>query len=167
MRLLKFFGMVSLGNKILWYEMDKVYQEYRDFARQELNDGYERHPIISGLAEVGGAAISPVKIHTPRGYIGSLGSRVSAPADIAKSRWINSIGTGVINGAGYTNENNPYEYGKNIGMSAITNTSGTAVGNKLFGKGNEMYRFGRTMMNIGAQSFPYGYKYFRNAEEDE
>ena len=52
-------------------------------------------------------------------------------------------------------------------MSAITNTSGTAVGNKLFGKGNEMYRFGRTMMNIGAQSFPYGYKYFRNAEEDE
>lgn len=24
------------------------YQEYRDFARQKLQDGYERHPIISG-----------------------------------------------------------------------------------------------------------------------
>ena len=26
---------------------NKGYQEYRDYARQELNDGYERHPGIS------------------------------------------------------------------------------------------------------------------------
>ena len=53
--------MVSLGSKILWYEMNKGYQEYRDFARQELNDGYQRNPIISGLAEFGGALASPIK----------------------------------------------------------------------------------------------------------
>ena len=134
---------------------------------QQLRNGYERHPIISGLAEVGGAAISPVKIHTPRGYIGSLGSGVSAPADIAKSRWINSIGTGVINGAGYTNENNPYEYGKNITMGIGTNALGTIGGNKLFGSYNEMYRFGRGAMNAGTQAIPNGYNYFRKKNKDE
>ena len=135
--------------------------------KQHFRHGYERNPTISGLAEVGGAAISPIKIHTPRGYIGSLGSRISAPADIAKSRWINSIGTGVINGTGYTNENNPYEYGKNIGISAITNAGGTVLGNSMFGRGNEMYRVGRGTMNAITQAIPYGCEYYRKKNEDE
>ena len=53
------------------------YQEYRDASRQELNDGYVRNPVVSGLAEVAGAVMSPIKIHSPRGYTGSLGSIVS------------------------------------------------------------------------------------------
>ena len=48
------------------------YQEYRDASRQELNDGYARNPLISGLAEVAGAVMSPIKIHSPRGYTGNI-----------------------------------------------------------------------------------------------
>ncbi|MBR1904821.1 MAG: hypothetical protein IJ824_06580 [Alphaproteobacteria bacterium] len=48
------------------------YQEYRDASRQELNDGYVRNPVLSGLAEIGGAVMSPIKIHTPRGYTGNI-----------------------------------------------------------------------------------------------
>ena len=146
---------------------NKGYTEYRDYARQKLNDGYERNQGISAGSEIIGSAISTVKVHTPHSYTGSLGNRISTSADIAKSRFINSVGTGAINGAGYTNENNPAEYSRNITMGTITNLGGTVVGNQLFGKGNNMYRFGRTMMNIGTQSIPYRYNYFRKKHEDE
>ncbi len=119
---------------------------------QELNDGYARNPLVSGLAEVAGAVMSPIKIHTPRGYTGSLGGVVSHSADIAKSRMINTIGTGVINGAGYTNDNTLGNYAQNIASSTLTNIGGTVLGNKMFGSGNNMYQFGRGVMNIGAQT---------------
>ncbi|MBR3501455.1 MAG: hypothetical protein IKO06_00955, partial [Alphaproteobacteria bacterium] len=147
---------------------NKGYAEYRDFARQELNNGYQRNPAISTGSEIIGSAMSPVKIHTPRGYTGStLGNFISHPEDIARSRWINTIGTGTINGAGYTNDNNPAEYGENIIKSTMTNVSGTILGNKMFGKGNDMYKLGRGTMNAFTQSTPYGYNYFRKKDEDE
>ena len=143
------------------------YTEYRDFARQELNDGYERNPMISAGSEIVGSVISPVKIHTPHGYVGILGKKISTPAEIARSRLINSIGTGVVNGAGYTNENNPLEYGKNIVMSTIANAGGTLLGNKLFGKGNDMYRFGRGVMNGFTSSSPYVYDLYQRRNNEE
>ena len=39
---------------------NKGYQEYRDFARQELQNGYERNPAISAGSEIIGSAISPI-----------------------------------------------------------------------------------------------------------
>ena len=80
---------------------------------------------------------------------------------------INTVGIGVINGAGYTNDNNPWEYGKNIVNSTITNVGGTVLGNKMFGSGNNMYKFGRGVMNTMTQTIPYGYNYFRKKNEND
>jgi hypothetical protein len=144
---------------------NKGYTEYRDFARQELDDGYQRNPVISAGSEIIGSAMAPIKIHTPRGYTGSLGGIVSHSSDIAKSRMINTIGTGVINGAGYTNDNTLGNYAQNIGMSTITNIGGTALGNRLFGSGNNMYKFGRGTMNGIIQTLPYAINYLENKNE--
>lgn len=143
------------------------YREYRDYARQELNDGYQRNPAISAGAEVVGATMSPITPFKAKGFTGSLGKVISHPEDIARARWLNTVATGVANGAGYTNQNTLDEYAKNIGMSIGTNVGGTAFGNKLFGSGNDMYRLGRGAMNSAIQSMPYGYNYFRKKDEDE
>lgn len=37
---------------------------------QELNDGYQRNPIVFSVLGITGSALAPIKIHTPRGYIG-------------------------------------------------------------------------------------------------
>ena len=151
----------------MWYEMNKGYQEYRDFARHELQNGYERNPAISVGSEIIGSAISPIAPFKARGYTGSLGKTISHPEDIARTRQLNTIGTGVINGVGYTNENTPKEYTKNIIGSTIKNAGGTMLGNKLFGSSNNMYRVGRGVMNSTVQSIPYGYDYFRNKNKDD
>lgn len=134
--------------------------------RQELNDGYQRNPTISAGAEIVGAAISPITPFKAKGFTGSLGKVISHPEDIARTRQLNTIGTGIINGVGYTNENTPREYTKNIIGSTITNAGGTMLGNKLFGSSNNMYRVGRGIMNSTMQSIPYGYDYFRNKNKD-
>ncbi len=147
---------------------NKGYQEYRDYARQELQDGYQRNPAISTGAEVVGAAISPVIPFKARGIPGeTFGKIIAHPEDIARARWLNTVATGVANGAGYTNQNTLDEYAKNVGMSIGTNVGGTAFGNKLFGSGNDMYRLGRGAMNSAMQSMPYGFNYFRKKDEDE
>ncbi|MBP5215766.1 MAG: hypothetical protein J6039_04335 [Alphaproteobacteria bacterium] len=137
---------------------NKGYQEYRDFARQELQDGYERNPTISSGAEVVGAAMSPITPFKAKGYTSAtLGKFISHPEDIARARWLNSLATGAINGAGYTNRNSLSEYGMNIATGIGTNYLGTSLGNGLFGSGNNMYRFGRGTMNAFADSVPYTY----------
>jgi len=147
---------------------NKGYTEYRDFARQELNNGYQRNPAISTGSEIIGSAISPVKVHTPRGYTGStLGNFIPHPEDIARSRWINTVGTGTINGAGYTNDNTPEDYITNISNSIGMNFLGTSLGNKAFGAKNDIHQFGRGFMNAGAQAVPYVKNYFKKKEEDE
>ena len=147
---------------------NKGYQEYRDFARQELQDGYERNPVVSAVSEIGGAVISPITPFKSRGYTGAtLGKVISHPEDIAKARWLNTAATGVVNGAGYANQNTMGEYAKNIAMSVGANTIGNQIGNWTFGSGNNMYRTGRTMMNSAVQSIPYGYNYLRKKDEYE
>ena len=141
---------------------DKGYQEYRDFAHQELQDGYQRNPAISAGAEVVGATMSPITPFKAKGFTGSLGKVISHPEDIARARRLNTVATGVANGAGYTNQNTLDEYAKNIAMSIGTNAGGTAFGNKLFGSGNDMYRLGRGAMNVGAQITPYVYNYIED-----
>lgn len=145
---------------------NRSYVKHRDAVRQELEDGYQRNPVISGLAEIGGALVSPIKIHTPRGYIGSLGNKISTSADIAKSRFINSVGTGVINGIGSTDENTFDNYAKNIGMSVGTNYLGTRLGDKIYGGGNEMYRIGRVVMNGATNSVPYTYNLYQRRKDE-
>ena len=147
---------------------NKGYQEYRDYARQELQDGYQHNPAISAGAEVVGAAISPVIPFRAKGIPGeTFGKIIAHPEDIARARWLNTVAAGIANGAGYTNQNTLDEYAKNVGISTITNAGGTALGNRLFGSGNNMYRTGRTMMNGATQSIPHGYNYFRKEEDDE
>jgi hypothetical protein len=82
------------------------YQEYRDASRQELNDGYVRNPVLSGLAEIGGALASPIKP-----FSGMTGAATN----------------GVIGGVGMTDTNNPAEYALNIGL----NTAGSVAGEKF------------------------------------
>ena len=130
---------------------------------QELQDGYQRNPAISAGAEVVGAVASPIKPFKTKGYFDkSWGKFVAHPEDIAQARWLNTVGTGVINGVGYTNQNTPEEYAKNIGMSVGANMLGTAIGNRMFGSGNNMYRVGRGVMNTGSQSAPYIYNYIED-----
>lgn len=40
--------------------MNNGYQEYRDYARQELQNGYEYSPTISAGAEIIGSTMSPI-----------------------------------------------------------------------------------------------------------
>ena len=129
--------------------------------RQELNDGYQRNPTISAGAEIVGAAISPITPFKAKVFTGSLGKVISHPEDIAHTRWLNTVATGVVNGAGYTNQNTLGEYAKNIAMSIGTNAMGTALGNKAFGKYNDMYRAGRGTMNGMSASIPYTYDLYQ------
>ena len=122
-------------------------QEYRDYARQELQDGYQRNPAISAGAEVVGAVASPIKPFKTKGYFDkSWGKFVAHPEDIAQARWLNTVGTGVINGVGYTNQNTPEEYAKNIGISTIGNFTGNKIKNRLFGV-NDMYKKSRAIID--------------------
>ena len=129
--------------------------------RQELNDGYQRNPTISAGAEIVGATISPITPFKAKGFTGSLGKVISHPEDIVRTRWLNTVATGVANGAGYTNQNTLGEYAKNIAMSIGTNAMGTALGNKAFGKYNDMYRAGRGTMNGMSASIPYTYDLYQ------
>ena len=76
------------------------------------------------------------------------------------------IGTGVVNGAGYTNENTLEGY-MNVAKSVGGNYLGTFLGNKLFGKGNDMYRFGRGVMNGFTSSSPYVYDLYQRRNNEE
>lgn len=141
---------------------NKGYQEYRDFARQELQDGYQRNPVVSTVAEIGGAVISPVTPFRARGIRGeTFGKIISHPKDIARTGWLNTVATGVVNGTGYTNQNSLGDYAENIAMSIGTNAIGNQLGNWAFGSGNNMYRAGRGTMNGIAASFPYGYDLYQ------
>lgn len=145
-----------------------IKQEYRDYARQELQDGHQRNPAISAGAEVVGAVASPIKPFKTKEYLDkSWGKFVAHPEDIAKARWLNTVGTGVINGVGYTDQNTPEEYAKNIGMSTIANVGGTLLGNKFFGSGNNMYRAGRGAMNSISNSVPYTYDIYQRRKNGE
>ena len=95
------------------------YTEYRDFARQELNDGYERNPIVSGLAEVGGALVSPIKP-----FSGMTGA----------------VANGVIGGVGMTDTNSPAEYAINIGLNTAGSIAGEKFGNILENKTNNLLK---------------------------
>lgn len=97
----------------------KGYSEYRDFARQELNDGYKRNPVISGLAEVGGALISPIKL-----FSGTTGA----------------VANGVVGGVGMTDTNNPAEYAINIGLNTAGSVAGEKFGNVLENKTNNLLK---------------------------
>ena len=118
---------------------NKGYTEYRDFARQELQDGYQRNSTISILSEVGGALASPIKPF--KGIIGATAN-------------------GVIGGVGMTDTNNPAEYAINIGL----NTAGSIVGEKfgsilgdrmksVFGKNSKNLSFGATNLSKPARVF--------------
>ena len=98
---------------------NKGYTEYRDFARQELNNGYQRNPVVSGLAEVGGALASPIK-----------------PFSGMKS----AVTNGVIGGMGITETNNPAEYAINIGLNTAGSVAGEKVGNILENKTNNFLK---------------------------
>lgn len=143
------------------------YQDYRDASRKELKDAYQRNPIVATVAELRGIASVP-KFAKVAGYVGTtLGKRISHPEDISRARWLDTIGTGIVNGIGITDNNTPQEYTKNISMSVGTNVAGTALGNRLFGNGNNMYRFGRGIMNGTTNSIPHVYDWYQGRRDDE
>ena len=105
---------------------NKGYQEYRDFARQELDDGSNRHPVISGGAEIAGSLISPVKMKGVKG----------------------AAGVGIIGGAGMTDENTIGEYATNIGL----NTAGSIAGEKFGGMLGNKYGDRLKFMSFGLRN---------------
>ena len=107
------------------------YQEYRDFARQELNDGYQRNPTISGLAEVGGALASPIKP-----FSGMTGA----------------VANGVIGGVGMTDTNTPAEYAVNIGLNTMGSMAGEKFGSILGDKAKNL-SFGFSNLSKSARIF--------------
>ena len=116
---------------------NKGYQEYRDFARQELQDGYQRNSTISSLSEVGGALASPIKPF--KGMIGATAN-------------------GVIGGVGMTDTNNPAEYAINIGLNTAGSIAGEKFGSILgdrmksvFGKNSKNLSFGATNLSKPAR----------------
>lgn len=144
---------------------NKGYRDYRNFARNELAAGYQRHPYISGGTEILGAGISPIKVHNPSGVTGrTLGNFVAHPSNIARSRQINAFGTALINGIGSSDNNTLAEYGWNTGIGYLGNYIGNDVGNYLWGSGNMMYPVGRSAMNAGAQYFS---KLWKNEDDEE
>lgn len=143
------------------------YQKYHDYAQQKLQNGYERNPKISSIAELGGNIVSPIKLFKPKENIGSLGKFVAHPEEFARARWRNSIGTGIIEGAGNTEGKSLGEYAENIGMGVLTNAADTKLGNKLFGSRNNMYQLGRGIINGSMEAIPMTYSYFKREDEDE
>ena len=107
------------------------YQEYRDFARQELDDGYQRNPVVSGLAEVGGALVSPIKP-----FSGMSGA----------------VTNGIIGGIGMTDTNNPTEYAINIGLNTAGSVTGEKLGNMLGDKAKNL-SFGFSNLSKPARVF--------------
>ena len=134
----------------------KGYREYRDAAREALDTGYERSPVISRTAEVAGSAFSPIKPFKTKGYTEPTFHKfVAHPTDIAKARRYNALGTGAIAGMGYVKDNTPGAYAANIGIGAGMNMAGNSLGNDFFGTGNNMNQIGRAMMNAGVQAVPH------------
>ena len=98
---------------------------------QELQNGYQRNPTISGMAEVGGALASPIKP-----FSGMTGA----------------VTNGVIGGIGMTDTNNPNEYAINIGL----NTAGSVAGEKFGGMLGDKARnlpFGFSNLSKPARTF--------------
>lgn len=148
----------SVGGESIKDAWHKGYREYRDFARDVLNNGYKRNPVISAGSEIAGALASPIKPFKAKGIQGqAFGKVIAHPKDIAHTRRLNTLATGILNGTGYTHKDTSEEYVKNIGISTMTNVGGTEFGNKLFGSGNEMYQLGRGIMNGLTNSIPYLY----------
>lgn len=132
------------------------YREYRDAAREALDNGYERSPVISRTAEVEGSAFSPIKPFKTKGYTEPTFHKfVAHPTDIAKARRYNAFGTGAIAGMGYVKDNTPSAYATNIAEGVATNHLGNKLGDKAFGAGNNMYQTGRAAMNAGMQAAPH------------
>ena len=132
---------------------NKGYQEYRDFARQELQDGYERNPAISGLAEVGGALASPIKPFKAKDRINMFDKVYHTTRDLAVAGPRTAIANGVIGGIGITNQNNPLDYAQNIAFSTIGNLAGNKINTRIHGV-NDMYPIRRKIVegftNVGS-----------------
>ena len=86
---------------------------------QELQNGYQRNPTISGMAEVGGALASPIKP-----FSGMTGA----------------VTNGVIGGIGMTDTNNPNEYAINIGLNTAGSVAGEKFGGILENKANNFLK---------------------------
>ena len=139
----------------MWYEMNKGYQEYRDFARQELQNWYERNPAISSLAEVGGALVSPIKPFKAKDRIDMFDKVYHTTRDLAIAGPRTAIANGVIGGIGITDNNNPWDYAQNIAFSTAGNLAGNKINTKMHGL-NDMYSVRRKMIegftNIGSSA---------------
>lgn len=118
------------------------YNEYVNFARNTLKQGMQRNPAISITSELAGSMIAP---------------QFSRYAPINSVQ--NAVATGTVGGIGYANQNSKNEYINNIGISTITNTTGTILGRSIFQNPNTIGGLGRTVMDAGIQSVPIIYDY--------
>ena len=145
------------------------YTEYRDFARQELNDGYERNPIVSGLAEVGGALVSPIKPFRAKDRINMFGNIYHTIEDLTVAGPRTAVANGIIGGMGITDNNNVLDYAQNIAFSTVGNLAGNKIQNKLLSV-NDMYKPARKVIegvsNAGASMTNALVNKWRKNEED-
>ena len=134
---------------------DKGYQEYRDFARQELQDGYQRNPAISAGAEVVGALATPIKPFAAKDRVNMFGKVYHTTQDLITAGPRTAVANGIIGGVGITNNHNPWDYVQNTAFSTAGNFIGNRIQNRLLGI-NDMYKKSRMMIdglsNIGAST---------------
>ena len=100
---------------------NKGYTEYRDFARQELQDGYQRNSTISSLSEVGGALASPIKPF--KGMIGAaVNIGLNTAGSIAGEKFGSILGDKARNlSFGYSNLSKPARVFVKAGSNGLTN----------------------------------------------
>jgi len=140
-----------VNNESLLDAWHKGYTDMRDYARQELQRGYERHPYISTGAEVLGSAFSPIRVFKTPGHIGSFGNFIAHPRNIERARRLNAFGTGIVNGIGNTDNKLSADTLLNASLGAGLNYGGMKFGNQFFGSKNMMNPIGRALMSAGTQ----------------
>ena len=109
---------------------------------QELNDGYARNPVVSGVAEIGGALASPIKPYRAKDRVNMFGEVYHTTRDLAVAGPRTAVANGIIGGIGITNNNDPVDYAQNVAFSTAGNLIGNKVQNKLLGI-NDKYKWAR------------------------
>ena len=151
-------------NESLGESWNKGYTEYRDFARQELQNGANRNPVISATSEIAGSALSPIKPFKVAGSTGSLGNFYPYHGAIARTGLRNAVTNGAIAGAGATDDNTVAGYGRNIVTNTIGNSGGNWMGNAVLGS-NLQKPIERGVMNAVGQVVPQWLNWRNNDEK--
>ncbi len=108
-----------------WNAFQRGYHRIRNQRRQNLQDGYEESPYLTGIAEIVGARASPLNLIKQPAR--------TAPLHIKTSNEdIRTIVSGIVYGVG-SSENRGGDYVKNVLSNIAGGVAGKEINRKLFG----------------------------------